>query len=220
MKQIKKSSSLVVKIIKIFLISIASLILIITFLSVKNINNDAGKGLFGYKFFVVLSDSMKPEFQSGDIVVIKKIDANELKVGDIITFYTHKGNVVTHKIIDKTTIESKEAFITQGINVEQADEKPVYLDNVIGKYTFSLPKAGYIFYFLKSPTGYYSLIFTPLMILVIINGVSFINTFKKYKEKQKEELKEKLEDERKKTEMMKDELQQLKEKLNQIGNNG
>ena len=45
--------------------------------------------LFGYSAVKILSSSMEPRFSKGDVVVVKKIDTNELKVGDIIAFYEY-----------------------------------------------------------------------------------------------------------------------------------
>jgi len=49
---------------------------------------------------VIVSDSMKPEFQRGDIIVSQSIDLN-VSVGDIITFNTISSQyAVTHRVIE------------------------------------------------------------------------------------------------------------------------
>ena len=69
------------------------------------------RGLFGYRFFVVKSDSMAAtDFKSGDIAIIKKLDSEglaQLQEGDIITFVSQNsesfGETITHKIRRLTT---------------------------------------------------------------------------------------------------------------------
>ncbi len=184
-------------------------------------NKHTGDGFLGYKFFIVLSDSMKPEFQAGDVIITKVIDEpSELKVGDVITFYSidpaSYGEIITHEIQEKTTYESKDAFTTKGTNVNQPDEYPALVNNVIGEYSFSLPKMGYLFQFLKTPLGYFTLILTPFLLIMLYNGTKFVKVFKEYKKEQKLEMenqKKQLEEERQKNEKVLEELKSLKEQL-------
>lgn len=50
---------------------IAILATLFTIVSVATFDKVEGKGLFGYKFSIVRSDSMKSEFAAGDVVVTK-----------------------------------------------------------------------------------------------------------------------------------------------------
>jgi signal peptidase I len=208
---------------KVLFIAFAVYMMFFTIITVKNLNNDTEKGFFGYKMFTVLSDSMKPEFQAGDIVIIKMIDPKDLKEGDVITFYSKGGPVVTHQIEGKTVMDDdKDAFITKGINVDQADADPVPQDRVIGKYTFAIPKAGYLFNFLRTTTGYFLLIFTPLMLIIGLNVYKILKVYLDFKKEKKNEIeaqKIQLEEERLKNLKIEEELAKLKEQLN-LGNNG
>ncbi len=222
----KNSKKVIFKIIQVLLIAFTVYIMLFTIITVRNVNRNSGNGIFGYKIFIVLSDSMKPKFQAGDMVVTKSIDPKELKEGDIITFYLSDAmqKTVTHQIHEKVIIDSKEAFITKGINVDQPDENPIYANHVIGKYTFSIPKAGYLFNFLKTPMGYVIFILCPFLIILTYNGTKFVLSIKEYKkEKQKEteDSNKLLEEERRKNEKMKEELNLLKKQLSSnLGNNG
>ena len=40
----------------------------------------------GYKFFVVLTGSMSPTFDVGDLVVVKETEPEAISVGDVITY--------------------------------------------------------------------------------------------------------------------------------------
>ncbi|HEY8364223.1 MAG TPA: signal peptidase I, partial [Haloplasmataceae bacterium] len=197
--------------INIFLIIFVVLMMFFTVITLKNANNKNSKGLFGYKMFIVLSDSMKPKFQGGDIVITKSIDPKKLKKGDIITFYSSDPNsyIVTHQIVEVTTVNDQLAFVTKGLNVEKNDDYPAYASNVLGKFSFSIPKAGYLFQFIKKPVGYILLIFIPFLILVGLNGYQLVKAYKLYRKEKMSEL----EKERKKNQELYEELQRLRAQL-------
>lgn len=205
-----------IKGIKIFFIVFAVSMLVFTMISVKKLNHDADKGIFGYKMFTVLSDSMKPEFEAGDIIIVKEMNTNKLKAGDVITFYSKEGPLVTHKIEEVTEIDGERAFVTKGINVEQQDKDPVLASRVIGRYSFALPNAGHFFQFIKTTRGYITLVLIPFLLIIGMYGYNFYKLLKQYRGEKKDHTLKKLELEKL---QMQEELNRLKEQLNQ-GNNG
>ena len=164
--------------------------MIFTIVSVNFFNRE-DTSLFGYKLYIVLSDSMKQEFEVGDIAVSKEVDAS-LKEGDIITFKSidpeSYGEVFTHKIRNITTYKGNLAYTTYGTTTNKNDEYPVLAKDVIGQYAFRLPKMGYFFQFLKTPLGYLTIIFIPMLLLLIMQLFSFFRLVRKLKVEQQEEL--------------------------------
>ena len=84
------------------IVALAVCIMIFTIVSVNTFDRN-DRNIFGYKAFIVRSDSMsKTDFSAGDLVFTKNVDPSTLQVGDIITFQsTNKdnyGEIVTHKI--------------------------------------------------------------------------------------------------------------------------
>ena len=58
--------------------------MIFTIVSVTTFNRN-DRQLFGYRAYIVLSDSMsKTDFDAGDLVLVKEMDPSTLKEGDII----------------------------------------------------------------------------------------------------------------------------------------
>ena len=167
---------------------IAILATLFTIVSVATFDKVEGKGLFSYKFSIVRSDSMKSEFAAGDVVVTKADSRMEVKPGDIITFRSidpaNYGEVVTHKVQELTSYEGKDAYVTYGTANESADSYPALKEKVIGQYRFRLPKAGALFDYLKSPAGYFVLLFLPFFLLMLSQGIRFFRLFKQYKERQ------------------------------------
>ena len=85
-------------------------------------------GLIGFKSVVVLSGSMEPALHVGDVAVLRPVDSDRLKVGDVIT-YRSAGHLTTHRIIRIEEGQSGLAFYTKGDANETADGAPVHGDN-------------------------------------------------------------------------------------------
>lgn len=205
------------------MVVIAVGMMVFTVVSVSTFDR-TDRNLFGYKAFIVLSDSMsKTDFSAGDLVLVKDVDPSTLKEGDIIAYTSQNtsnyGETVTHKIRKLTTDANGEpGFITYGTTTDTDDETIVTYPYVIGKYKTSLPKVGNFFQFLKSTPGYIVCILVPFLILILIEGIRCIRLFRKYKAEQKAELqaeRDKIEAERAETQRMMQELMQMKEQMTQ-----
>ena len=204
------------------LIVIAAIgMMIFTIVSVNTFDR-TDRDLFGYKAFIVLSDSMSAtDFSAGDLVLVKEVDPYTLQVGDIITFSSQNtdnfGEVVTHKIRAITTDANGDtAFVTYGTTTNTDDETLVTFPFIIGKYTSSIPKVGLFFTFLRTVPGYICCILTPFVILIILHLINFIKIFRVYKKEQMEDLdkeRKQIEEERRKSEEMMNELLVLKAQL-------
>ncbi|MBO7519657.1 MAG: signal peptidase I, partial [Clostridia bacterium] len=93
----------------------------------------------------VSTDSMKPVFEKGDIIIGRKLAPEEqssLKVGDVITFDAGDldGDNIrdfnTHRIVEVVKDDSGVSYITKGDNkLALTDKKPVPSKNVICRYT-------------------------------------------------------------------------------------
>lgn len=200
---------------------LAVCMMIFTIVSVNTFDH-ADRNLFGYKAFIVLSDSMsKTDFDAGDLVLVKEVDPSTLQVGDIISYQStnpdNYGEIVTHKIREITTdAENNPGFITYGTTTDTNDENIVTYSFVIGKYQTSLPGVGKFFQFLKSTPGYIVCIFLPFMILILMQGISSIRLFRQYKKEKVAEMqavldkqRQELEEERKRMEAQREEFRKI-----------
>lgn len=82
---------------------------------------------FGITILNVMSDSMKPTFEKGDKIVVKK--QKDYEVGDIITYIDNDKNLITHRIIEKY----EDGLITKGDNNNTEDKEKVRKNQVLGK---------------------------------------------------------------------------------------
>ena len=203
------------------IVAIAVSMMIFTVVSVTTFNRN-DRQLFGFKLYIVNSDSMSAtDFDAGDLILVKEVDPSTLKEGDIISFLSQDSNsfgeTVTHKIRKVTTdAQGNPGFITYGTTTNTDDKTIVTYQYVLGKYHNHIPGLGRFFNFLKSTTGYFVCIFTPFMLIIIYEGIRFFNLFGRYKREQMEEMqaeREKIEAEKAENAKMLEELKALKEQL-------
>ena len=200
---------------------IAVFMMIFTIISVNTFNRN-DRNLFGFRFYVVLSDSMAAtDFDAGDLVLIKEVDPTTLQEGDIIAYQSQNsenyGATVTHKIRAKTTdANGNPGFITYGTTTNVDDETVVTYPFILGKYQTALPKVGTFFQFLKTPQGYIVCILIPFLLLIIHQGLNCVKIFKMYKAEQMAELqaeKDALEAQRKQSEDMMAQLLAMQQQM-------
>ena len=212
----------VIKNICVWVVVVAAIaMMIFTIVSVNTFNRN-DRSIFGYKAYVVASDSMsKTDFNAGDLILVKEVDPATLKEGDIITYMSQNpesfGETITHKIRALTTDASgNPGFITYGTTTDTDDETVVTYPYVLGKYEKNVPNVGSFFMFLKTPQGYIVCIFIPFMLLILYQGINTIRLFRRYKKEQMQEMedeKAKIEAERAENAKMMEELMALKAQL-------
>ena len=133
-------------------------------------NQDEVPNVGGVVPFIVLSDSMYPEIQSGDLIVCRQTDAADVATGDVISFFDPEGNgtsVVTHRV---TAIEAdasgQPVFTTKGDANNVEDSTPVTADKVIGTYQLRIPGLGNVAMFMQSTQGLIVCVVVPVALLL------------------------------------------------------
>jgi len=114
-------------------------------------------GALRYKPVVIVSDSMKPLYSRGAIVLVRMgYDPMDIESGDIIQ-YKHKqtGQVITHRVVDiqqAANGSGERVFITKGDN-NQSQDIPVEQSQVLGVVRAQVPYLGYPTIWLRSFVG-------------------------------------------------------------------
>ena len=124
-------------------------------------------GLIGFKPVVVLSGSMEPALHVGDVAVLRPVDPDRLKVGDVIT-YRAAGHLTTHRVIRIEEGQSGRAFYTKGDANKTADGAPVHSDSIVAMVFYSVPRLGFLVTFANSTAGILALIVGPAGILALM----------------------------------------------------
>lgn len=226
----KKTMQIALKVATWLLVAFTVFMMVFTVVSVTTVDRH-NREIFGYKFYIVQSDSMskselnadlKVHFNAGDIIIAKTVkDPYGFQPGDIITFISANsdsaGETLTHMIRSIKTDGGKvSGYVTYGTNKGVDDEAVVDPESILGVYHDKMPVIGKFFAFLKSTPGYVVCILIPFLLLILYNAANVAKLFRKYRQEQMDELKterEKLEKERAESLRMMEELLKLKEQL-------
>lgn len=155
----QKRNPLYTFIFNVFFYSFISFMVIGSILFATSKSSD--RSVLGYRFFGVLTDSMVPRdpktqkggFHSGDIIIVKNIEGDSAKVGDIITFKPSINSTafLTHRVkkkMDHLGDTKGTYYITQG-DANKAEDVPISEKQVVGKKVFAIPKVGGILNFVS-----------------------------------------------------------------------
>ncbi len=121
----------------------------------------------------VQSASMAPLIQIGDAVLVEKVTIDELRLGDVISFYNPDSNaganantgatIVTHRVVGLDL--SARSVQTRGDSNATADQ-PIDQSLLVGRVTRLLPNVGYILDFVHSRAGLAIGVYLPAAIIV------------------------------------------------------
>ena len=129
---------------------------------------------FGYQVLRVLTASMEPTIDDNTCIIIKKVDTETLKVGDIITFVSTDPDIYgyynTHRI-EKIEVENRQkVYYTKGDASMEMDPYPVLENQVVGIYLRELPGGtfiGKLFVALSNNKVYFFVVMLPLAICLL-----------------------------------------------------
>ena len=130
-----------------------------------------------FNLYTIITQSMRPNIEPGDIVLDYKYSDDKYKIGDVITFTSSRNNAsitITHRIINISQKDGKYYYQTKGDNNNAPDTELVSSNNVIGKVIFVFPKLGYAQQFILSTTGWIVVIVLPCVGIVIYDLLKVI----------------------------------------------
>lgn len=157
-----------------------------------------------YRLFTVVSGSMAPKYEIGDVLLAKEVEPSKIKKGDDISYLGAVGNfknkVVTHQVIEiKKDDNGKYLFHTKGI-ANLTEDPIVKEEQVYGKIVYEAKLLSLVYSIVAKPTGMFVFVIIPVFYIIGSEFLSFLlekdeekrNKTKKVKsKKQKEKEKEK-----------------------------
>lgn len=127
------------------LIEIIAIVIIynVILLGISYANKLEGADFFGYKAYIIKSDSMEKEISPGDVIITKKVGRTEIQKGDVITFLQN-GEVITHRVTNIEKIAGQKEYTTKGDNNNIEDSTKVSYKDIQGKKVLTIPYLGKI----------------------------------------------------------------------------
>ena len=167
MKALKRGATILVSMILWAVILLAALF---AFTTLATRDNNHVANLAGFTPLSVMSDSMSPTFNAGDLIIIRKCTPATLEEGDIITFHAIINNefaLNTHRIAEIQNQNGARSYVTKGDNNVIADTHIIADGDIVGKYVGRLPYFGKVVQFLSSSTGFLLVIVLPLLLFFV-----------------------------------------------------
>lgn len=144
--------------------------------------------VMGFKFMSVLTGSMRPVLEPGDMIITQDVKAENLRKGDIITYRVDKHTLVTHRVAEVVNVDGELLFKTRGDANNVDDRNLVSAEHLVGTLLLAIPKGGYITNFIKSGQGFLIFIIMPAILLI---GLEFKNIMVMFSQKAKNNTKPK-----------------------------
>ena len=162
------------KIIRIITTPVVVLILLLAiytgyFKFIKKSNNIS---FFGYKQYIVMTGSMQPSYNIGDLIFEKEIAKEDIKLNDVITYSLESGqDTVTHRVIDIIEENGETYYQFKGDNNNSPDPDLVTYEQIQGKVIYKIDRLGSLIAEFVSGTG--------VILILIIFILSYMKTNRK-----------------------------------------
>lgn len=128
--------------------------------------------------FSVASSSMAPDYQVGDVLIVKITEPEDIKVGDSVTYYGKVGSfankVITHQVIkiDKD-VDGNTIFHTKGIS-NLVEDPIVYEEQIYGVVQFKSEILSFIYKLINTKYGMFLLIIVPIFYIIGSEMLTFM----------------------------------------------
>lgn len=135
-------------------------------LIVKSYTSQEVPDVGGFLPLIVLTDSMYPVIESGDLIICRTAEPEEIQVGDVIAFFDPAGNgstIVTHRVTEVT----EDGWRTKGDNNNAEDRLTVRHSDLVARYNGTrIAGAGNVALFMQTTPGLVVCVVLPLLVLV------------------------------------------------------
>lgn len=124
--------------------------------------------IFGIYVFNIISESMEPELEVNDLVIVQKCDVTQLQKGDIITFKQDE-KTISHRILNITKEKGTIKFETKGDNNKIPDSEKVETEQVYGKVLFKIKKIGKFIKYIQNARGFINIVIFIIIVYILVS---------------------------------------------------
>lgn len=125
--------------------------------------------VFNFRMFTVVSGSMAPKYNIGDVLIAKEIAPEKIKVGDTISYLgtvnSFKDKVVTHEVVGIDIIDGKYYFHTKGL-ANLVEDPLVSSTQLYGKVIYKSVIISLIYKIVSTNIGFYLFIIIPILYII------------------------------------------------------
>ena len=175
------------KIIKIVLIILYQILvimaLILTAIIVLQKVTNNNQSIGGYKIFRVITGSMEPEYEVGEVVISKEVNPKDIQIGDDIVYLgrngEYAGKIIMHNVIGIDTDENGNlTFHAKGLHSSSVEDPQIKEEQIYGVVTYT---SSFLTVLYDLATNIYSVFF--IIIVLVLNVFISFRTPKKTKKR-------------------------------------
>ena len=124
---------------------------------------------FDARPLTVLSGSMEPALDTGDVAVVQRISPLDARPGDIVTFRdpAHPDRLMTHRVRKVGTHADRVSLVTRGDANNVSERWQVRRDGEISRALYRIPKLGHALMLLRSQ-GVFALLFALALAALLV----------------------------------------------------
>ena len=114
------------------------------------------RSVAGFSVHLVLSDSMQPSLRRGDLSIVRRLQPDQYRSGDIVSFYPpgRPKTSVTHRIDRLALRDGMRVAFTKGDANANGDPWSISMGSIQGKQVIRLPFLGYAVHLIKTQFGF------------------------------------------------------------------
>lgn len=139
--------------------------------------SDNKLSLFNFRLFSVVSQSMVPVYDIGDVLVAKEKDPSEIKEGDIISYLGTTGSfankVITHRVVHIEKREDGKYYYRTKGDANLVEDPIVMEDQLYGVVVHKSILLSLVYRIVGTQIGFFMFIIIPIMFVI---GSEMIST--------------------------------------------
>lgn len=133
---------------------------------------------FNYRMFTVISGSMEPKYNIGDVLISKDVKPSKIRIGDTISYLGAKGSfagkVITHRVVSiETNSAGKYYFHTQGLT-NIVEDPIVYESQLYGKVIYKSIILSFVYKIISTSYGLFIFVVIPLLYIIGSEMLGFL----------------------------------------------
>ena len=127
--------------------------------------------IFKYRMFTVVTGSMYPRYNIGDVLIAKEVKPETIRVGDTISYKGNNGDlkdkVITHEVVKVIKDEKTGKYNFNARGLANIIEDPMISeDQLFGVVKYKSFLLSVIYKIIKTSIGFYLFIIIPILYII------------------------------------------------------
>lgn len=147
---------------------------------------------FDFRMFTVVSQSMTPKYDIGDVLISKETDPSKIKEDDVISYLGQYGDfagkVITHRVVDVEKREDGKYYVRTKGDANIVEDPIVTEDQLYGVVVYKSFILSLVYKIVGTKIGFYLFIIIPILFII---GSEMISSLLEKEEERRNKIKNK-----------------------------